>query len=98
MAKTPAEQSNVALYLPGEAHSWHFSPQAAPGKSVGGLPLTGSDSFAPDSNVTLNPGSRPASSESLLTDPSLKRWRWARWRSALAVTLVVRAHSVQVSR
>src|SRR6266566_3135672 len=97
MAKT-AEKSTVALYLLAEPNFWQFSPQAAPGKSVGGLPLTGSDSFAPDSNVTLNRGSHPASSDSLLTDPSLKRWRWAGWRSALAVTCAATRYSVSVHR
>jgi hypothetical protein len=32
---TPAEESTVALYLPGDPHFWHFLPQAAPGKSSG---------------------------------------------------------------
>jgi CubicO group peptidase (beta-lactamase class C family) len=41
MATTPAEKSTFALYLPAEPNFWQFSPEAAPRKSVGALPLNG---------------------------------------------------------
>jgi hypothetical protein len=90
------EKSTVAPYLPAEPHFGRFSSQAALGKSVGGSLLKGSDSFAPDWNATLNRGSRRASSVSLPTDPSLRRWCSERWRLALAVTCAATRSSVSL--
>jgi CubicO group peptidase (beta-lactamase class C family) len=59
MAKTPAGKSTAALYLPAETRFWQFSPQAAPGQSVGGLPLTGSDSFRFRLERHVEPGFAP---------------------------------------